>query len=439
MFSRTTIASSTTRPTATARPPRVMMFRVIPVACMITRAARIESGMLTAATIVERMLNRNRKIVRTANRAPRPPSRRSPSRDSLMKFDRSETTVIAHGVGVLLAELVELGRDGVGDLDGVGVRGLGDRQRHRGLAVGARVAGGRDALDVDRAEVADRDRRRAAGTVGGVAGAEAPGAADAPGAAEADRRCARLGPAPAPGTPVAGGVATPTTMFATCVHGSMRPIVETGIFEPSVETAPDGKVRLLAASTPVTWAIGDAVRGELRRVERDEDALLLAAGDVDAADALDAEQRGLDLVLGDARGLGEAVLRLGGDRGDDHRRGVDVERRHLGRDGAGQPGVLEVLLDRRPDLLDVGAERELGNDQRQRVGRRRLEGLQARHARDRPLDRLRHLLGDVGRAGARQRRDDGDHREVDVGQELLLEPAPREEAGDEQRPRPAGA
>ncbi len=66
------------------------MFSVTPVACMITSAARIESGMLMAATSVARMLNRNRKIVRTANRAPRPPSRRSPSRDSMMNVDRSE-------------------------------------------------------------------------------------------------------------------------------------------------------------------------------------------------------------------------------------------------------------------------------------------------------------------------------------------------------------
>ena len=35
----------------------------------------------------------------------------------------------------------------------------------------------------------------------------------------------------------------------------MCPIVETGMLEPSLETDPDGKVRLLAASTPVTWAM----------------------------------------------------------------------------------------------------------------------------------------------------------------------------------------
>ena len=70
------------------------------------------------------------------------------------------------GVLVLLAQLGELGGDGVGDQDGVGVRGLGDRQGQRGLAVGARVAGRRDALELDRAEVADRDRRRGGGRGG---------------------------------------------------------------------------------------------------------------------------------------------------------------------------------------------------------------------------------------------------------------------------------
>ena len=51
---------------------------------MTTSAVRIDSGMLTAATKVDRRLTRNRKIVRTAKTAPRPPSRRSPSLDSRM-------------------------------------------------------------------------------------------------------------------------------------------------------------------------------------------------------------------------------------------------------------------------------------------------------------------------------------------------------------------
>ena len=63
------------------------MFSVIPAICMITSAARMESGMLTAATSVDRTLSRKRKIVRTAKMAPRPPSRSSPSLDSRMKVD----------------------------------------------------------------------------------------------------------------------------------------------------------------------------------------------------------------------------------------------------------------------------------------------------------------------------------------------------------------
>ncbi len=67
-----------------------MTLMVIPAICMITSAVRMESGMLTAATSVERMLNRKRKIVRIAKKAPRPPSFSRPSRESLMKVERSE-------------------------------------------------------------------------------------------------------------------------------------------------------------------------------------------------------------------------------------------------------------------------------------------------------------------------------------------------------------
>ena len=75
------------------------MFRVIPANCMITRAVRIDSGMLTAATKVERTLSRNAKIVRTAKIAPRPPSRSRPSLDSRMKTDWSATVTISISPG----------------------------------------------------------------------------------------------------------------------------------------------------------------------------------------------------------------------------------------------------------------------------------------------------------------------------------------------------
>ena len=83
--------SSTTRPTATASPPRVMMLIVIPVVDMRMIAARTLNGMLTAATTVERRLSRKIKITTTAKPAPRPPSVRSASMDSRMKTDESVT------------------------------------------------------------------------------------------------------------------------------------------------------------------------------------------------------------------------------------------------------------------------------------------------------------------------------------------------------------
>ena len=91
MFSSTTMESSTTRPTATARPPRVMMLIVIPVVDIRMIAARTLSGMLTAATIVERRLRRKMKITTTAKPAPSPPSFRSESIESRMKMEESVT------------------------------------------------------------------------------------------------------------------------------------------------------------------------------------------------------------------------------------------------------------------------------------------------------------------------------------------------------------
>ena len=171
-----------------------MMLRVIPVSCMITSAARIESGMLTAATIVARMLNRNRKIVRIAKRAPRPPSLTRPSRDSLMNVDRSDDDRRSSRCPAYCSpSSSSLAVTASATCDGVGVRGLRDRQRERRLAVGAGVAGRRDAGDLDRADVADRDR----GGRGGDGSRGCGRATDAPGRTRraAARRGRRGGPA----------------------------------------------------------------------------------------------------------------------------------------------------------------------------------------------------------------------------------------------------
>ena len=68
-----------------------MMLMVMPVVDMRMIAAKTLSGMLTAATMVERKLSKKTKITTTAKAAPRPPSFTSASMDSRMKIDESVT------------------------------------------------------------------------------------------------------------------------------------------------------------------------------------------------------------------------------------------------------------------------------------------------------------------------------------------------------------
>ena len=165
----------------------------------------------------------------------------------------------------------------------------------------------------------------------------------------------------------------------------------------------------------------DAGFGQLRRVEGDDQLLSVPPVRSALATPSSAWISGTISVRAISATPLEAVLGRGRDRGDDDRRRVDVQGLDGGLDRGRQPGARDFVLDGRDRLLDVAAELELGHDKRDRVRRGRLERLQPRHARDRALDRLGDLLGDVARAGARVRRDDGDDREVDVRQELLLE------------------
>ncbi len=192
----------------------------------------------------------------------------------------------------------------------------------------------------------------------------------------------------------------------------------------------DGQVVRL--EDPDDLLAGDARRGHLLRVERHEQALLEAAGQVDPRDAVDGLELRDDLDPGDLADRGQIAGPGRRDRRDDDRRGVDVERLDRRRGGRRQVRLGDGLGDRGGRVLDVRAVRELGDDQRDRVRRRRLDDLEPRDAADGVLDRLGHLLGDVGRPGARERRDDRDDREVDVRQQFLLEAAPGRQAGEEQ-------
>ena len=63
MFSIVTVASSTRMPTASARPPSVMMLRVSPIADSIAIAPSTDSGIDIAMMMVERQLPRNSRII----------------------------------------------------------------------------------------------------------------------------------------------------------------------------------------------------------------------------------------------------------------------------------------------------------------------------------------------------------------------------------------
>ena len=230
------------------------MFSVMPVICMITSAASRDRGMLTAATSVERRLARNRKIVRTANSAPVPPSRSRPSRDSLMNEDRSDTTVTVTRSECCAPSSLSFAVTASATCTVLAVEVLVTDSESdgwppsSGVAVRAKpVVGTPTTATVPRSPMV---MGLGATGVTGVTGADdglAPGWPDAVGCPEA-AGCAGV---PAPGT---AGAATPTTMLLISSMLPMTPIVDTGVFVPSPWTWPDGMVTLLAVRTPTTCA-----------------------------------------------------------------------------------------------------------------------------------------------------------------------------------------
>jgi hypothetical protein len=86
-----------------------------------------------------------------------------------------------------------------------------------------------------------------------------------------------------------------------------------------------------------------------------------------------------------------------------------------------QVELTDRLLDLGQRLLEVGAEIELGEDERQRAARGRLHGLQPRDVADGLLDGLGDLDRDIFGAGSGHGRDDGHEGELDVGQKLLAQ------------------
>ena len=78
MFSMVTVASSTRMPTASASPPRVIMFKVWPVSHSPISADSTARGIEMAMMTVERQLPRNIRIIRLVRPAASVPSRTTP-------------------------------------------------------------------------------------------------------------------------------------------------------------------------------------------------------------------------------------------------------------------------------------------------------------------------------------------------------------------------
>ena len=78
MFSIVTVASSTRMPTASARPPSVMMLMVWPRKLSAMIDVRIDSGMETAMMMVLRQLPRKTRIISAVRQAAITASRTTP-------------------------------------------------------------------------------------------------------------------------------------------------------------------------------------------------------------------------------------------------------------------------------------------------------------------------------------------------------------------------
>jgi hypothetical protein len=103
MFSMVTVASSTRMPTASARPPRVMMLMVSPRKLNAMTEVRIESGIETAMIRVLRQLPRKRRIIRAVRQAAMIASWMTPEIAPRTKIDWSASRSILSSGGSVVA------------------------------------------------------------------------------------------------------------------------------------------------------------------------------------------------------------------------------------------------------------------------------------------------------------------------------------------------
>ena len=99
MFSIATVASSTRMPTASARPPSVMMLIVSPSALSTMIEQRIESGIDTAMITVLRQLPRKTRIISAVRHAAISASRSTPLIEAFTNSDWSASGLISSSGG----------------------------------------------------------------------------------------------------------------------------------------------------------------------------------------------------------------------------------------------------------------------------------------------------------------------------------------------------
>ncbi len=99
VFSMVTVESSTRMPTASARPPSVMVLSVSPRKYSTTSEVRIASGIEIITTRVDRHDPRNSRIISAVRPAAMAPSRNTPVIDCLTNTDWSNSSLMCRPAG----------------------------------------------------------------------------------------------------------------------------------------------------------------------------------------------------------------------------------------------------------------------------------------------------------------------------------------------------
>ena len=166
---------------------------------------------------------------------------------------------------------------------------------------------------------------------------------------------------------------------------------------------------------------GDVHREQLAGIGLDVELARIVARDLHVSDALDALERGLDLVHDDVRELGGLEAsgrdRLDEDRLRAHVHFLDHRRVEVGRQRRARR--VHRLRHVVGGGADVRAELELRHDRRRAVDRGRVDFVEVADRLDLVLDRPHDEPLDLGGARARIAGRHRHDREVDVGDDVL--------------------